>query len=83
MGTGLSPREAAITLLGVNPATLLLALLALGMLSANAILGPGWLRPSLGMRPTTFKSRNLVLPLDQPGMLFPTEGVDVYGWEKE
>lgn len=44
------------------------------MASANALYGPGWLRPSLGMKPTIFQSRNLVLPLDQEGMLFPLEG---------
>lgn len=72
-GTGLSPKEAIITILGVNPLTLLLALAAIGMLSANALLGPGWLRPSLGLKSTSFQSRNLVLPLDQPGFLFPKE----------
>lgn len=72
-GTGLSPKEAIITILGVNPLTLLLALAAIGMLSANSLFGPGWLRPSVGLKPTKFQSRNLVLPLDQPGFLFPKE----------
>jgi hypothetical protein len=27
----------------------------------------------VGLKPTTFQSRNLVLPLDQPGFLFPKE----------
>jgi len=72
-GTGLSPKEAIITILGVNPLTLLLALAAIGMLSANSLFGPGWLRPSVGLKATTFQSRNLVLPLDQPGFLFPKE----------
>lgn len=72
-GSGLSPKEAIITILGVNPLTLLLALAAIGMLSANALFGPGWLRPSVGLKPTSFRSRNLVLPLDQPGFLFPKD----------
>ena len=70
-GTGLSPWEAAVTLLGINPITILLALLAIGMVSANSLLGPGWLRPAVGLKPTTFQARNLVLPLDQPGFIFP------------
>jgi hypothetical protein len=93
MGSGLSTREAVITTLGITPVTLLLAVAALGMAGLNALNGPGWLRPSLGMKPTTFQSRNLVLPLDQEGMLFPpsvasTRGekgvVDVAAaWERE
>ncbi|TFJ84542.1 hypothetical protein NSK_004008 [Nannochloropsis salina CCMP1776] len=81
-GTGLSAKEALVTILGVNPLTLLLAFLAAGMLTANAILGPGWLRPSVGLKPTTFQSRNLVLPLDQPGFLFPKDA-SLWGGDPE
>ena len=91
MGSGLSTREALISTLGVTPLTLLLALAALGMAGANALYGPGWLRPSLGLKPTTFQSRNLVLPLDQEGMLFPagdgkgSRGIEdiARAWERE
>lgn len=88
LGSGLSTREALISTLGVTPLTLFLALAALGMVGANTLYGPGWLRPSLGLKPTTFQSRNLVLPLDQEGMLFPTptagQGEDIArAWERE
>lgn len=57
------------------------------MAGANALYGPGWLRPSLGMKPTSFQSRNLVLPLDQEGMLFPLKekgAEDAWrAWERE
>lgn len=90
LGSGLSTREALISTLGVTPLTLFLALAALGMVGANTLYGPGWLRPSLGLKPTTFQSRNLVLPLDQEGMLFPTptvgqgQGEDIArAWERD
>ncbi len=89
-GGGLSPREAIITTLGITPLTLLLAAAALGMAGLNALNGPGWLRPSLGMKPTSFQSRNLVLQLDQEGMLFPLAEQQAQGrldipaaWERE
>lgn len=87
LGSGLSAREALISTLGITPLTLFLVLAALGMVGANTLYGPGWLRPSLGLKPTTFQSRNLVLPLDQEGMLFPTPMAGqediARAWERE
>jgi hypothetical protein len=67
----MSPYEGVVTLLGLNPITLLLAVVALGLVAANGILGPGWLRPLVGLGAAGFKARNLILPLDQPGFMVP------------
>lgn len=71
-GDGLSSYERAVTVLGLNPLTILLAVLIIIVVSGNTILGPGWLGALVrGTGPTAFKARNLILPLDQPGFLFP------------
>jgi hypothetical protein len=71
-GDGMTSYERAVTLLGLNPITILLGIAIIIVVSCNAILGPGWARTLLlGTGPTAFKSRNLILPLDQPGFLFP------------
>jgi hypothetical protein len=70
-GAGFDMKEFLVTTLGVNPLTILLAFAALGVVLANAAWGPGWLRPLLGLPATEFTRRNLILPLDQEGFLFP------------